>query len=342
MANIIRGAVIGYGAAFNMGRHHASQLKAVDGLDCIAICDTDKARTEAAKADFPDVKTYNNHKQMLEEEKDIDLCVVVLPHYLHAPVAMDCLKAGKHVIIEKPMCITIAEATEMINTAREKGLMLTVFHNRRWDADFWTLRELVNSGVIGKIFHVEMWGGGYGHPGKWWRADKKISGGAFYDWGAHYLDWLLNIIPSKMVNVTGYFHQNRVWKDVTNEDHVEAVIRFEDGAVANVQMSQIAKIGKPRWRVLGEKGAIVSEGDGFRVLSVEPGFPAEQVVKFHGRPGPSYYQNIAAHLLKGEELIVKPEEARRVIAVMDLAEKSSKSFQSEPVPYEHEFCCCCK
>ncbi|MGB9597297.1 MAG: Gfo/Idh/MocA family protein [Candidatus Poribacteria bacterium] len=342
MADIIRGAVIGYGAAFNMGKHHASQLKAVDGLDCIAICDTDQARTKAAKTDFPDVKTYNNHKQMLEEEKELDLCVVVLPHYLHAPVAMDCLKAGKHVIIEKPMCITIAEATEMINTAREKNLMLTVFHNRRWDADFWTLKELVNSGVIGKIFHVEMWGGGYGHPGKWWRADKKISGGAFYDWGAHYLDWLLNIIPSKMVNVTGYFHQNRVWKDVTNEDHVEAVIRFEDGSVANVQMSQIAKIGKPRWRVLGEKGAIISEGDGFKVLSVEPGFPAEQVVKFHGRPGPSYYQNIAAHLLRGEELIVKPEEARRVIAVMDLAEKSSKSFQSEPVPYEHEFCCCCK
>ncbi len=60
MANIIRGAVIGYGAAFNMGRHHASQLKAVDGLDCIAICDTDKARTEAAKADFPDVNIFNN------------------------------------------------------------------------------------------------------------------------------------------------------------------------------------------------------------------------------------------------------------------------------------------
>ncbi|MGQ9610711.1 MAG: Gfo/Idh/MocA family protein [bacterium] len=342
MSDKIRGSVIGYGAAFNMGHHHASQLKNTEGLDCIAICDLDKARTKAAKADFPDVNTYNDVKTMLRKEKDIDLVVVVLPHYLHAPVAIECLNAGKHVIVEKPMCITIAEATEMINTAKEKGIMLSVYHNRRWDADFWTLKELVDSGIIGSVFHVEMWGGGYGHPGKWWRADKKISGGAFYDWGAHYLDWLLNIMPARMINVAGYFHPNRVWKDATNEDHVEAVIRFEDGAVANIQMSQIAKVGKPRWRVLGEKGAIVSENDGFRVLSVEKGFPEDQIVKYHGRPGPSYYQNIAAHLLKGEELIVKPEEARRVIAVMDLAEKSSKSHQTEPVPYECDFgkkCC---
>jgi len=337
MAEIIRGAVIGYGAAFNMGKAHASQINGTEGMQCVAVCDVDRMRTKAAKADFPNITTYNSVRALLKKG-DFDLAVVVLPHNMHAPVAVECLKAGKHVIVEKPMCITIAEATEMINTAKEKGLMLSVYHNRRWDGDFWTLLELVKSGVIGKVFHVEMWGGGYGHPGKWWRADKKISGGAFYDWGAHYLDWLLHIIPSKMINVTGFFHPNRVWTDATNEDHVEAVIRFADGAVANVQMSSIAKIGKPRWRVLGEKGGIIPEGDGFRVLSVADGFPADQLVKFHGRPGPGFYQNIAAHLQKGEELIVKPEEARRVIAIMELAEKSSKSHQSEPVPYEFDCC----
>lgn len=338
MVETIRGAVIGYGAAFNMGKHHASLMNSTEGLKCVAICDVDRTRTKAAKADFPDVAVYNNFQTMLKKE-NIDLVTVVLPHNLHAPVSVECLKAGKHVIVEKPMCITIAEATEMINTAKEKGVMLSVYHNRRWDSDFWTLLELVRSGVIGKVFHVEMWGGGYGHPGTWWRSDKKISGGAFYDWGAHYLDWLLHIIPSKMINVTGFFQPKRVWTDVTNEDHVQAVIRFADGAVADVQMSNIAKVGKPRWRVLGEKGAIVSEGDAFRVYSVEKGFPAEQTVKFHGRPGPNYYQNIVAHLQKGEELIVKPEEARRVIAIMELAEKSSRSHQAEPVPYEFDHCC---
>jgi len=334
MAEVIRGAVIGYGPAFNMGKHHAAQMANTEGIECVAICDIDRSRTRAAKKDFPDVKTYNSLRTMLRRE-DFDLISVVLPHNLHAEVAIECLKAGKHVIVEKPMCITIAEATEMINTAKEKGVMLSVYHNRRWDSDFWTLLGLVKSGVIGNVFHVEMWGGGYGKPrADWWRSDKEISGGTMYDWGAHYLDWLLNIMPAKMINVTGFFHPNRVWADISNEDHVQAVIRFADGAVADVQMSSIAKVGKQRWRVLGEKGAIVSERDKFKVYSVEKGWPEEQEVEFKRRPGPSYYQNIVAHLQKGEELAVKPEEARRVIAVMELAEKSSRSHQAEPVPYE--------
>jgi len=336
MAKVIQGAVIGYGPAFNMGKHHAEQMVNTEGIECVAICDIDRSRTRAAKKDFPDVTTYNNIRTMLKRA-DFDLVSVVLPHNLHAEVTIECLKAGKHVIVEKPMCITIAEATEMINTAEENGVMLSVYHNRRWDSDFWTLLGLVKSGVIGAVFHVEMWGGGYGKPrADWWRSDKKISGGAMYDWGAHYLDWLLNIIPAKMINVTGFFHPNRVWTDITNEDHVQALIRFADGAVADVQMSSIAKVGKPQWRVLGEKGAIVSERGKFRVYSVEKGWPEEQEVEFKRRPGPSYYQNIVVHLQTGEKLIVKPEEARRVIAVMELAEKSSKSHQTEPVPYEFE------
>jgi scyllo-inositol 2-dehydrogenase (NADP+) len=335
MAEAIRGAVIGYGPAFNMGKHHASQMQNTEGIECVAICDIDRARTKAAKKDFPDVNTYNSVRTMLKKE-DFDLASVVLPHNLHAPVAIECLEAGKNVIVEKPMCISIAEGTEMINTAKENKVMLSVYHNRRWDRDFWTLKELVESGVIGKVFQVEMWGGGYGRPNPdWWRSNKKVSGGAMYDWGAHYLDWLLNIMPAKMVNVTGFFHPNRVWKDISNEDHVQAIIRFADDAVADVQMSNIAKVGKPRWRVLGEKGAIVPGGrDHFKVYSVEKGWPGEQEVEFKGRPGPGYYQNIVAHLKDGEELIVKPEEARRVIAVMELSEKSSRSHQAEPVPYE--------
>jgi len=335
MAEVIRGAVIGYGPAFNMGKHHASQMTNTDGIECVAICDIDKARTKAAKKDFPNVKTYNSVQTMLKKE-DFDLASVVLPHNLHAEIAMQCLKAGRNVIVEKPMCITIAEATEMINTAKENNVMLSVYHNRRWDRDFWTLKGLVESGVIGKVFSVEMWGGGYGRPNpNWWRSNKVVSGGAMYDWGAHYLDWLLNIMPAKMINVTGFYHPNRVWKDISNEDHAQAIIRFADDAVADVQMSSIAKVGKPRWRVLGEKGAIIPGGkDSFKVYSVEKGWPEEQEVEYKGRPGPGYYQNIVAHLQEGEELVVKPEEARRVIAVMELSEKSSKSHQAEPVPYE--------
>jgi predicted dehydrogenase len=339
--DIIKGAVIGYGAAFNMGKHHANAMKGTRKIELVAVCDVDPKRTQAAKQDFPGINTYNDLDEMLVKE-EFDLIAVVLPHNLHASVAVKCLKAGKHVIVEKPMCITIAEATEMINTAREQGKMLTVYHNRRWDADFNTLRRIIKKGLIGDVFHVEMFGGGYGRPNpNWWRSVKSISGGAFYDWGAHYLDWLLNIIPSHMVNVTGFYNPNLVWDDISNEDHVEAVIRFANGAMADVIMSSVAKATKPRWWVLGTKGAVISQGGGFKVYSEVKGQPKEQVIPNDGNAWKDFYscgfyENVVAHLTKGEELIVKPEEARRVIAIMDLAEKSSKTHQAEAVPYEFE------
>lgn len=336
MADIINGAVLGYGAAFNMGKAHANMMERTDGITCVAVCDIDPARTEAAKADFPGIRTYNKVEELLADN-GVDLIANVLPHSLHCAPTVESLKAGKHVIVEKPMCVTISEATEMITTAEENGVMLSVHHNRRWDADFWTLRELVHSGVIGKVFNVEMWGGGYGRPNPdWWRSVKSISGGQFYDWGAHYLDWLLNVIEAPMINITGFYQPNLVWDDITNEDHVQAIIRFADDTMANIQMSNIAKINGPRWKLLGSHGAIVSEGGQFHVLSEVEGQPKEQKVGFHGRPGPSYYENIVAHLNDGTPLLVTPESARRVIAVMDLAEKSSKTHQAETVPYEFE------
>lgn len=331
----IRGAVIGYGAAFNMGKHHAVAMNRTEGMSTVAVVDIDTSRTEAAQADFPDIKTFNSVEDLIEWGK-FDVAVNVLPHNLHYEPTLKCLLAGKHAIVEKPFTITIKEATELIETAKQKGVVLTVHHNRRWDADFWTLKGLVERGVIGQVFNVEMWAGGYGKPNpNWWRSVKHISGGAFYDWGAHFLDWLLNIVPSKMVNVTGFFH-NLVWHDISNEDHVHAIIRFANGCSADVQMSTIAKVGKPRWRLLGSHGAIVDVGGKFKVYSEVAGQPKEQEVEFKGRPGPSFYQNFVSHLNEGVPLIVRPEEARRVIAVMELAEKSSRSHQAEPVPYEFD------
>ena len=331
-AETIRCAIIGYG----MGKLHTDYITKVEGLEVMAVCDIDPKRTEAARQDFPQVKTCNSIDDLLDDGK-FDLAVIAIPHNVHASNTIKCLKAKKHVVVEKPMCITVAEATEMIETAKKSKVMLTVFHNRRFDGDYMAIKEVVQKGLIGDIFHVETSGGGYGHPGYLWRSDKTTSGGAFYDWGAHFLDWVLGIVPEKMVSVTGFFHK-LVWHDVTNEDHVHAVIRFESGAVVDAQLSHIAKVGRPKWRILGTKGAILDPAPGttggFKVYLNVDNYPAEIEVKYKQSEWPKYYENIAAHLLRGEELVVKPEEARRVIAIMETAEKSSKSGKAEPVPYE--------
>jgi len=328
----IRCAVVGYGPAFNMGKAHCEWIKGTEGLELVAVCDIDVKRTALAKQDYPWIETYNDLGELLLKSK-VDLVTVVTPHNTHAQLTLQCLKAGKHVIVEKPMCITVKEATAMIEEARKVKVMLTVFHNRRHDGDFLAIKEVIDKGLIGKVFHVEVFGGGYGHPGYWWRSDKKVSGGAIYDWGAHFIDWVLNLVPEKVVSVTGFFHK-LAWMDVTNEDEVEAVIRFESGAVADVQLSSIARVGKPRWRILGTKGAILDQGGGkFKVCTEVDGIPVEMEVKYKASERLPYYRNISDHLLHGKELEVKPEEARRVIAIMETAEKSSKTKKVEPVPY---------
>ena len=260
----VRCALVGYGGAFNMGKLHGEQINSVPGMRVTAACDLDAKRMEQALADFPGIETHTDVKALLKSP-NVDLCVLILPHNLHAPVALQCLKAGKHVILEKPMCITTAEAKAMIDQARKNDLMLTVYHNRRHDGDFKALRQAIADGLLGDIFSIEMWGGGYGKPGTWWRSKKDISGGAFYDWGAHYLDWLLNIVKSPVVNVNGYFHK-LVWKEATNEDHVQGVIRFANGAAANVQFSSIAHHTVPPLAGPGHQGRRRLGREGLRLL----------------------------------------------------------------------------
>jgi len=324
-------AVVGYGPAFNMGKAHASWMQKTKGLELNAICDIDESRTKAAEEDFPGVLTFNKLEDLLEE--DFDLAAVVTPHNVHHPLAMKCLEAGRSVIVEKPMCVTVDEATDMINQARKSKVMLSVFHNRRWDGDFMALKEAIDKGLIGKVYQIEAFAGGYGHPGKWWRSNKKISGGAMYDWGAHFLDWILNLVPDKMTGIVG-FSQKLVWKDVTNEDDVRAIIKFKSGATADFQQSSIAMAGKPKWRILGTKGAIVNGDKCFNVSTFVRGIRAQMNIGYKESDWDGYYRNISEHLNKGKELVVKPEEARRVIAVMETAEKSWKSGKMEEVPYE--------
>jgi scyllo-inositol 2-dehydrogenase (NADP+) len=323
MADQIRCAVIGYGGAFNMGKLHAESMNKA-GMKTVAACDLDPKRMAQAAGDLPGIKTYTDIDQLLAD-KNVDLVVVILPHNLHAPVAIKASQAGKHVIVEKPMCLSVNEADEMIQAAKQSGKMLSVFHNRRWDGDFVTIRDLIKKGTIGEVFHLEACMGGMQKPGSWWRSDKKISGGAMFDWGAHIIDWALNLVPEEIAGVDGYFHKLR-WSDSTNEDHTELIIRFAGGQTAQIEISALAAASKPRWRILGTKGAIVMENwSDIKVTVDYEGHMASFDIRVPSSDWDAYYQNIATHLTKGEDLVVKPEEARRIIAVVEAAEKSSKA-----------------
>lgn len=330
----IRFGVVGYGPTFNMGRHHAETIRNTRQFELTAVCDLDPLRLEAARTELPDVETFHDLRELIAADL-VDVATIVTPHDSHAPLARELLQAGIGVVCEKPFCLTAGEATELIETARSRNVLLTVFHNRRWDADYLALRRIIADGLLGEVFHIEAYRGEYAHPGYWWRSHRPVGGGLMYDWGAHFVDWILHLMPHRMESVSGSLSK-RVWHDVTNDDHGKIFIHFEGGRTAELELSYLSAADKPKWRILGTRGGLVCDWEPpVHVTTYVNGRREKLDVPFTPTPlSPAFYAGLADHLLCGEPLPITPESARRVIAVLELAEKSSRAGQPEPVPFE--------
>lgn len=348
MTSPIGCAVIGYGPMHNFGWAHSAWIEATPDLRLVAVCDMDGTRTEAAKEAFPHLRTYNDVRQVWDDD-EIQLVSIVTPHFTHCALTVQAFEAGKHVVVEKAMCLNVAEATAMVDAGKKAGRTLAVHHNRRHDGNFRRIKEIVRSGQIGEVFQVELYAGGYGPFHHGWYSEKEKSGGAFYFWGPHAVDWVLDLVPHRLVGVNGYFHK-LLWHDVTNEDRVQATLRFENGTVAEVSWSHIDAIGKPLWRILGTKGGLLDTGAGGNVgyekqihgpsggtltcVTFGPEGRKEEQVPYLESDWDQYWQDLADHLLSGGPVPVSGEAGRRTIGVFEAAEKSSRTGQTETVPYE--------
>ena len=340
----IRCAIVGYGPRYTWGAVHARWINAVDDLGLVAICDSDPACAAKAQSDFLEVDVYTGLHEMLAEA-DIDLVAVVTPHNTHASIVIDCLNAGRHVVVDKPMAITVAEADRMIAAADKAKRTLAVFHNRRHDGNVRAIRNVIQSGAIGDVFHIELSECGYRRPADEWRSRKDASGGLFYDWGSHAIDWALHMVPSKVAQVTGFSHK-LVWHDVSNEDQVQAIIRFENGTIVDITRSDIAYAPKPLWRILGTAGAITDSGVGaikgyIHELNGPPGgdftlttSAGAKAVEYMESDWAAYYMELADHLKGRGPVPVSAHDGRRVIAIIEAAQRSARTGRSESVAYE--------
>lgn len=332
--------LLGYGA---IGSDHAAALRAVPGLKLRAICDRNGDRLAAALQESPGTRAAEDVGDLLADP-DVEVVVVSTPPNTHFQMAQQVLEAGRHAVVEKPFCLRAEEADRLVELAAQRALTLTVFQNRRWDPDFLALEALIRGGRLGRVFHLEAFVGGFEHPCHYWHSDAAVSGGVIFDWGAHYLDWILQLVPEPVVEVAAT-RQKLVWHDVTNDDHFEVRMRFRDGTEARFLHSDIAAARKPKWYVLGTEGAVVGRwreevllGRGpvgvtelpvpvadlpceLHLLSPGPGGRShDQKISLSPPPVHAFYRNLAGHLLAGEPLAVTPGSARRNIAVMEAAQ----------------------
>lgn len=321
--------VIGYGGAFNMGKQHLV-LAAQAGMRPLAVAEIDPKRLEAAKQDFPGIEPYSSVAAMLKQS-DVKLVIIITPHNSHAPLALKCLNAGRHVICEKPLAITTAECDAMIAAAKKHNVVLSTYHNRHWDGSIMEAVRQIKAGVIGNIVRIEAHMGSYGKPGDWWRTSKKISGGILYDWGVHLLEYCLQLIDAKITEVCG-FATNGVWapftpyKSDTNEDEATAIVRFSNGAFINLRITHLDMNPKPAMlEITGTKGTYLMDHSWYETITVNN---KNQTIRTRGNNPPSdykqFYQNIADHITKGTPLVITPEWSRRPIHILDLAGQSAK------------------
>src|SRR5258707_3012137 len=181
--------IIGFG---RIGNEHAGWLNNCSGASPVAVADATPARR--AKAAERGLKIFETPEQLLSDPK-IDAVLIATPTSMHCPHAIAALMAGKHVMIEKPMALDLAESKKIIEEARRANRIVSVFHNRRWDRDYLTVKAAIASGVLGKVFNIEsrlgQWASCVGpaateyRPG--WRNEAVFGGGALYDWGFHFI-----------------------------------------------------------------------------------------------------------------------------------------------------------
>lgn len=336
----IKTAIIGYGYAGRI--FHAQLVQAAEGLDLHAVATRDpERRAEAAKLD---VRTCASIDELLDDE-GVELVILATPHDTHADLAIRCLDAGRHVVTDKIMCLTTAEADAMIDAARRNERMLSVFHNRRWDGGFLTVRKAVEDGLLGDLLIVEASVVGFGKPNPdRWRSHRKHGGGTFRDWGAHLVDQAFQLIDSKVVSV--YCDMLYTEPSVDIETSARCWMTFENGVRYMVETGSVSAIPRPRWYVRGTDGALMKKGldpqeDALKRGEVNASLPqppehrasvccrGREPFELETMPGnwPAYYQNVADHLLEGAELAVKPEEVGRAIAAIEAAAQSADTGQ---------------
>lgn len=345
----VKVGIIGYGPFGGMGHFHGAGCRSTPLLNFVAIGEHNDIRRASARAEFPNIRTHHTALQLIDDS-GVDLVIIATPPDTHYSLAKTALESGKHVVLEKPMCLTVEQADHLTALASSQNKVLTVHQNRRFDGDYLALLELINSGDLGEVFNIETFVGSFEHPCRAWHSDIAISGGAAYDWGSHHIDWIIQILKDRPQEIFVNVHK-RVWNDVTNADQIRIRMSFEDGREAEFIQSDVAAIRKPKFYVQGTKGTVVGMYEPISNTKIE--FPfGYQLTNYHHAEAPvsltlttyngplgsrtsvispitvkpfEFHQNLANHLVFGEPLAITPESVRPVIEILEVSQSLSQS-----------------
>lgn len=342
MKNKIKTGVIGYGLSGKA--FHMPFLHIHPGFEITKVVERHKAES---KEDYPYVEVVKNYKDVLADP-EIDLVVHCTPNLLHYPLVKESLEAGKHVVIEKPFTNSSKQADELIELAEKKNLKIFVYQNRRWDGDFLTIQKLLDSQALGEIEYFEVHFDRFSPDFKKdaWREEDIPGSGVLYDLGPHLIDQVLTLF-GKPISLKADIQTQRESSKV--DDYFKIRFKYSDKEAEVTAGVLVEELG-PRFIIHGTKGSFIKYGldpqenplrngkmpegknwgkeseDKWGLVTI--GYEDED---FDGRIETEagnymgFYNNVFDVLKNNAEIAVKPEEARNVIKIIELAFESSKT-----------------
>ncbi|WP_326471471.1 oxidoreductase [Enterobacter wuhouensis] len=338
MSDSIRVGLIGYGYAGKT--FHAPLIAGTPGMTLAAVSSSDAAKVHA---DWPNVPVVSEPKHLFNDP-NIDLIVIPTPNDTHFPLAKAALEAGKHVVVDKPFTVTLSQARELEALAKSLGRLLSVFHNRRWDSDFLTIKALLSEGTLGEIAYFESHFDRYRPQVRnRWREQAGPGSGIWYDLAPHLLDQAVNLFGLP-VSMTVDLAQLRPGAQAT--DYFHAILSYPQRRII-LHGTMLAAAESARYILHGTRGSYVKFGldpqedrlkNGERLPQEDWGYDMRDgvVTRAEGEtlveetlltlPGnyPAYYAAIRDALNGSGENPVPASQAIQIMELIELGIESAK------------------
>lgn len=349
----IKIGIIGHGF---MGHEHEAMLTRLDGYKVVGISDIDPKQLEDVKEG---IKRYSNNEEMFNDP-DVDVVLIAANNNQHHDLVIQAARAGKDIICEKPVAMSLEELDDMVKVVDECGVNFTVHHQRRFDKDFRTMKNVYDSETLGDVYSIKS--SLYGFNGNMhdWHVYIAEGGGMLFDWGVHLLDQMLWMMPGAKIK--------SVFADVRNvinfevDDYFKILMKFDNGIMAEVELGTYFLTDKMdnkwferHWIMGGNKGTAYLDGfdpqgaivrtngllqnvGGQRTMTAAGptrsfGPPPEG--KLITEPLPiadttheDYFENYRKAFDGQEEFLVKIPETRRVLRLMEAARESARTGKS--------------
>lgn len=304
-----------------------------DQYQIVAVTDEDATRRAEAVERF-DCQAYLAFDELLADPA-VELVVVSLPSFLHAPSSIAALKANKHVVCEKPMATSMEEADAMVATAAASDRIFTVFQQRRYNPDFVKVREIINSGLLGRIVEIRIAESKFTR--RWdWQTLQKFGGGSLNNTGPHFLDLALQLFGPATPKV--FCHLDRTLTLGDADDHVKLVFKADNSPTIDIEISSCDPFPPPTWHVLGTQGGLSGSTKSLQWKWIVPDELAPRTLDLRPTPDRSYnrdslpwhedsweltedtdeayrgfYRDLHATTRHGAPLAVTPESVRRTM-----------------------------